>query len=146
MLTPRPHPLKATPQVFCDYEKASGEYVNDSRWLLPVPLVCEDGDKVDWPIAHLMAEGKFPLPTITHKTDLNTFLKRRPGKTSKPSTSSKGVVEALFIQERIFDSHPPAELARERDLHCHESFDVRARVELRVGTRGYGPRVPVMHI
>lgn len=75
-LEPRRHPKDNTAQLFCTYEKVCGETENPARWLLPVPLRDADGKDLHWELAYRMEEGRLPLPPLSDKYALNTFLRR----------------------------------------------------------------------
>ena len=68
--TPKRHPQHGR-QMWCRYEKISGEYKTQARWLLPLPpMGSEWGDLVA-----AMTTDQFPLPN-THPGAWNTLLSK----------------------------------------------------------------------
>lgn len=77
-LVVKEHPTTGAPALFCTYAKACGQKRTDPRWLLPLPLSTSTGEQVDWNLAGAMAVGQLPLPPLSDKFALRTFLERQP--------------------------------------------------------------------
>ena len=66
-------------RMWCAYRKTCGGSKTEPRWLLPAPLVGEDGQPITWQLPSLLGAGLLPLPTqITQSSasDLSTLLRQ----------------------------------------------------------------------
>ena len=77
-LVVKQHPTTKQPALFCTYRKACGSSRTDTRWLMPLPLTDAFGEQVDWNLAGAMAIGQLPLPALSDKYAVRTFLERQP--------------------------------------------------------------------
>ena len=77
-LTVREHPTTGQPALFCTYRKKNARGATEPRWLMPLPLTDSFGEQVDWNLAGAMAIGQLPLPPLSDKYALRTFLERQP--------------------------------------------------------------------
>lgn len=76
-LTVREHPTTGTPVLFCTYRKVCGSTCTEPRWLMPIPLVDAFGQTVEWNLSGAMAVGQLPLPPLSDKFAVGTFLRRQ---------------------------------------------------------------------
>lgn len=84
-LTVREHPTTGQPTLFCTYRKVNARGATEPRWLMPLPLTDSFGESVDWNLAGAMAIGQLPLPPLSDKFALRTFLERQPAWTALKS-------------------------------------------------------------
>ena len=77
-LTVREHPTTGAPALFCTYRKVNARGATEPRWLMPLPLTDSFGELVDWNLAGATAIGQLPLPPLSDKFALRTFLERQP--------------------------------------------------------------------
>jgi integrase len=76
-LVVREHPDTKQPALVCTYLKAT-QKSGKPRWLMPLPLNTSTGEVVDWNLAGAMAIGQLPLPSLSDKFAVRTFLERQP--------------------------------------------------------------------
>ena len=76
-LTVREHPTTGQPALFCTYRKKNARGATEPRWLMPLPLTDAFGEQQDWNLAGAMAIGQLPLPPLSDKYALRTFLERQ---------------------------------------------------------------------
>jgi hypothetical protein len=76
-LVVREHPNTKQPALVCTYLKAA-QRDGKPRWLMPLPLHTSTGEVVDWNLAGAMAVGQLPLPPLSDKFAVRTFLERQP--------------------------------------------------------------------
>ena len=76
-LTVREHPTTGQPALFCTYRKKNARGATEPRWLMPLPLSDSFGESVDWNLAGAMAINQLPLPPLSDKYALRTFLERQ---------------------------------------------------------------------
>ena len=65
------------PALKCTYLKAA-QKSGKPRWLMPLPLSTSTGEVVEWNLAGAMAIGQLPLPALSDKFAVRTFLERQP--------------------------------------------------------------------
>lgn len=88
-LTVREHPTTGQPALFCTYRKKNARGATEPRWLMPLPLTDSFGELVDWNLAGAMAIGQLPLPPLSDKYALRTFLERQPAWTELKAVYSE---------------------------------------------------------
>ncbi len=76
-LVVREHPTTGQPSLYCTYRKVCGGKKTAPRWLLPLPLVDLSGEVQDWNLAGAMAVGQLPLPALSDKFAVRTYLERQ---------------------------------------------------------------------
>ena len=76
-LVVREHPTTGQPALFCTYRKVNGSGKSEPRWLMPLPLTDSFSELVDWNLAGAMAINQLPLPPLSDKFALRTFLERQ---------------------------------------------------------------------
>jgi integrase len=76
-LEARPDARKDVLRMWCGYSKTCGRGSTPPRWLFPVPLTGADGEPVMWNLAGAMAIGQLPLPPLSDKFAVGTFLRRQ---------------------------------------------------------------------
>lgn len=76
-LEARTDPRAGELRMWCGYSKTCGHGSTPPRWLFPVPLIGSDGDPVRWNLVGAMAIGQLPLPPLSDKFAMGTFLRRQ---------------------------------------------------------------------
>ena len=77
-LEARIDPRNGELRMWCGYEKVCGRGSTPPRWLFPVPLLDAGGEPVLWNLVGAMAIGQLPLPPLSDKYAVGTFLRRSP--------------------------------------------------------------------
>ena len=85
----REHPTTGKPAIFCTYRKVNARGSTEPRWLMPLPLTDSFGELVDWNLAGTMAIGQLPLPPLSDKYALRTFLERQAAWTELKAVYAK---------------------------------------------------------
>lgn len=76
-LVVREHPNTGQPALYCTYRKVNARGATPPRWLVPLPLTDSFGELADWNLVGAMAIGQLPLPPLSDKYALRTFLERQ---------------------------------------------------------------------
>ena len=76
-LTVREHPSTGKLALFCTYRKVNARGATELRWWMSLPLTDQFGESVDWNLAGAMVIKQLPLPPLSDKYALRTFLERQ---------------------------------------------------------------------
>ena len=86
----REHPTTGQPALFCTYRKVNARGATAPRWLMPLPLTNSFGElEAGWNLAGAMAINQLPLPPLSDKFALRTFLERQTAWTDLKDSYAK---------------------------------------------------------